>query len=104
MPLKTTLKDLQEHIFAQLERLNDEFEMKEEKLEIEIPRARAVAYLAEQVININNLKLKAFALAKEYGNREILRDVLDIKDDTRQVLECDTEKAENGPKDDARQD
>ena len=46
---KNKLTDLNNHIFAQLERLNDE-DLSEEKLAMEVSRAKAIAMLAAQAV------------------------------------------------------
>lgn len=56
--VKNTLGDLNNHLFEQLERLNDE-SIKGDKLKEEIERARAVSSIASQIINNGNLVLKA---------------------------------------------
>lgn len=56
--VKNTLGDLNNHLFEQIERLNDE-ELKGDKLKEEIERARAVSSIASQIINNGNLVLKA---------------------------------------------
>ena len=47
---RNTLDDLQDHLFMELERLND-CESGSEELEREIERARAVAAVAEKAIS-----------------------------------------------------
>ena len=56
--MKNTLGDLNNHLFAQLERLGDE-EIKGEELKEEIMRASAVAGIAARTIENGALVLKA---------------------------------------------
>jgi hypothetical protein len=58
------IADLNNHLFAQLERLNDET-IKPEKMELEIKKAAAISKVASQIINSNKLVLDA---AKLVGN------------------------------------
>ena len=64
--MKNTLTDLNNHLFEQLERLNDE-EIKGEELQEEINRAKAVSDIASQVIANGSLALKANMFIHEYG-------------------------------------
>lgn len=64
--MKNKLSDLNNHLFAQLERLGDE-EITGEQLNEEISRAKAVTDIASQVISNANLALKAQTLMYEYG-------------------------------------
>ncbi len=63
---RNTLTDLNNHLFMQLERLNDE-EMDSEKLQEEIARAKAVSNIAAQIINNGSLVLKSQEFLHEYG-------------------------------------
>ena len=63
--MKNTLGDLNNHLFAQLERLSDE-DIKGDELKDEIVRAKAVTGLASQIIANGTLVLKARALQLEY--------------------------------------
>ena len=56
--MKNQLTDLNNHLFAQLEKLGDE-DIKGEALEQEIERAKAIAGLSDRVINNAALVLKA---------------------------------------------
>lgn len=64
--LKNTLGDLNNHLFAQLERLGDE-DLKGEELQTELDRAKAVAGIASQIIANGSLVLRAKELQAEYG-------------------------------------
>jgi hypothetical protein len=65
--MKNTLGDLNNHLFAQLERLSDE-DIKGEALVEEIERAKAVTSIASQIIANGNLVLKA----QQFYDNELL--------------------------------
>lgn len=56
--MKNTLTDLNNYLFAQMERLNDE-EMNGEELAKEISRAKAITAISNQIIQNGALALKA---------------------------------------------
>ena len=56
--MKNTLIDLNNHLFAQLERLSDE-ELKGEALSEEIDRAKSIAVIAKAIIDNGSLVLDA---------------------------------------------
>lgn len=56
--MKNTLGDLNNHLFAQLERLSDE-DLKGETLQEEIQRARSVSMIATKIIDNGKLVLDA---------------------------------------------
>ncbi len=64
--MRNTLGDLNNHLFAQLERLGEE-DLKGDQLQEEINRARAVTGLASQVIANGTLVLKGKEMQLEYG-------------------------------------
>jgi hypothetical protein len=64
--MKNKLIDLNNHLFAQLERLGDE-DLKVEDIEKEIRRTNAIVAVGEQIIENANLALKGAALVAEYG-------------------------------------
>ena len=64
--MKNTLGDLNNHLFAQLEKLGDE-DMSEEELDKEIRRSEAIAKVSEQIIKTGELQFKAMKHMDEYG-------------------------------------
>lgn len=60
--MRNTLGDLNNHLFAQLERLNDE-DIKGDELDEEINRARAISDIASRIIANGSLVLQAKKLA-----------------------------------------
>ncbi|GAA0390307.1 hypothetical protein [Paenibacillus motobuensis] len=67
--MKNTLGDLNNHLFAQLERLSDE-DLNGEKLADEINRAKAVTNVASQIIANGSLVLEARRLADDRMNAD----------------------------------
>lgn len=63
---KNKLVDLNDHLFAQLERLSDE-DITGEQLQDEIRRAGAIDRIAAQVIAVGDLALKATRHQVEWG-------------------------------------
>ena len=64
--MKNKLSDLNNHLFAQLERLGDE-ELSEEQIEKESKRAAAIVSVADQIVRNADLQLKAAALLANNG-------------------------------------
>ena len=62
---RNTLGDLNNHLFAQLERLGDE-DLKGEKLSEEIERSKAVASIAKEIILNARVVLDAKKYSTEY--------------------------------------
>lgn len=56
--MKNTLGDLNNHLFMQLERLNDE-ELTEDRLQQELKRSKAIADMAAKIIDNGKLVLDA---------------------------------------------
>jgi len=63
---RNKLNDLNNHLFEQLERLNDE-DLTGEELEKELQRAKTVTQVATAIINTGALALKAQKHFDEYG-------------------------------------
>lgn len=72
MGVKNTLVDLNDHLFEQMERLNDD-DLSDEELEKEIKRADAMTGIAKQIIDNATIVLKATELNAEYGRGEAPR-------------------------------
>jgi len=63
--MKNTLSDLNNHLFAQLERLGDE-KLKSEELEKEIERSKAITDVSKSIVSNASLQLDALKLKAEY--------------------------------------
>lgn len=68
--MKNTLVDLNNHLFAQLERLGDE-DLAGEQLQAEIERSKAISSIATKIIDNADLGLQAEKLKVEYGRRDV---------------------------------
>lgn len=64
--MKNKLSDLNNHLFAQLERLGEEG-LSTEQIADEVKRSGAITDVADQIINTANLQLKAASLFVEHG-------------------------------------
>ena len=63
---RNTLGDLNNHLFEQLERLNDE-DLTDELLELEIKRSKAMCSIASAITENANTLLEGQKLICEYG-------------------------------------
>lgn len=68
--MKNTLVDLNNHLFEQMERLNDD-DLTMEELEKEIKRTDAMKDIATQIIGNASILLKATELNMEYSRGDI---------------------------------
>ena len=75
--MKNKLVDLNNHLFEELERLNDE-NLKGEELQEERERAKSMANIAQTIINNGELALKAQKHFDEYGKTNQIPDILQI--------------------------
>lgn len=64
--MKNKLTDLNDHLFAQLERLSDE-SLTPEEIEKEVTRAQAVVAVADCIVANAGVQLKAVQLAADHG-------------------------------------
>lgn len=78
--MKNKLTDLNNHLFAELERLSDE-DMTDEQLDKELKRAEAIGKISAQVISNGHLALNTAKFRDEYGDRDVsaplLEEILD---------------------------
>ncbi len=66
MGVRNTLLDLNDHLFAELERLGDE-DLSAEELKKEVERAKAISSVAGNIIDNAGLVLKAEEFRREYA-------------------------------------
>lgn len=66
--MKNKLTDLNDHLFAQLERLSEE-DLTADQIEQECKRADAIVAVSDQILNGANTQLKAATLIANHGDR-----------------------------------
>ena len=64
--MKNKLTNLNDHLFAQLERLSDE-DLTADQLETEISRADAIVEVSSQIVSNADLQFKAAKLVADHG-------------------------------------
>lgn len=64
--MKNRCTDLNDHLFAQMERLTDE-DLTGEQLHTEVKRAHAVVAVADQIVRNAAVMLSAAKMADEFG-------------------------------------
>lgn len=82
MTLKNTLSDLNNHLFEQLERLNDE-ELQGDELAEEIKRSKSIETVAKQIINNGRLVL---------DSQKFIDERLDVENNVPEMLSNGKEK------------
>lgn len=77
---KNTLGDLNNHLFAQLEKMDDD-ELTGEQLDNEIRRTEAMAKISEQIIKNGELQFRAMKHMDEYGyeRQKAIPDMLEVR-------------------------
>lgn len=66
--MKNKLVDLNDHLFAQLERLSDE-DLAGDALDVEVKRARAIVGVADQIVGTARVQIQAVKLVADHGDR-----------------------------------
>lgn len=66
--MKNKLTDLNNHLFAQLERLSDE-DLSAEQITQEVQRADAIVSVSDQIVRNADLQLKAVTILANHGDR-----------------------------------
>lgn len=66
--MKNKLSDLNNHLFAQLERLSEEG-LSAERIEEEVKRTDAIVNVADQIVRNADLQLKAVKILADHGDR-----------------------------------
>lgn len=64
--MKNKLADLNNHLFAQIERLSDE-ELSTEQIDQEVERAKAIVGVSDQIVGVASLQFKAAELVARHG-------------------------------------
>lgn len=70
--MKNKLSDLNNHLFAQLERLSDE-NLSKEQIETEVKRGAAIVGVAGMILENASLQLQAAKLVAEHGEIVVSR-------------------------------
>ena len=83
---RNKLSDLNNHLFAQLERLNDE-EAGSEKMELEIKKAKAISQVATEILKSSKLSLNAARLVHEGYINEVPDNMKQLSESKNGVIE-----------------
>lgn len=75
---RNKLTDLNNHMFEQLERLNDD-DLSSDELDREIKRAKAMSGIASNIISNATLALEAQQYLDEYSGRANVPEMIEVK-------------------------
>lgn len=86
--MRNTLSDLNNYLFEQMERLNDD-ELSGEMFEKELQRSASVSKIAESIIKNGQLALNVKKHLDEYGegNHYVMPDMLESKNKNKEIGE-----------------
>ena len=84
--MKNTLSDLNNYLFEQMERLNDD-SLTDEQLQKEIVRSKAVTTVAQTIVNNATLALNTMKQIYEQGETMELPPVLGVENGARKALQ-----------------
>lgn len=84
--MKNKLIDLNNHLFAQLERLSEE-ELTAEDLTKEVTRTDALVQVSEQIINNANVVLRGAELVAEHSGKGAFEHLLPMIGESYKVIE-----------------
>lgn len=79
--MKNKLTDLNNYLFEQLERLNDDENLNDENFEREIERTKAITSIGNTIINNAKLALDGQKYIHEYGDNKAVPLMLQNKND-----------------------
>jgi len=82
--MKNKLQDLNDHLFAQLERLSDET-LTEEQIQKETVRTEAIVSVASKIVDNASVQLKAMQLVADHAGRVQMPNFLSIENRTGQA-------------------
>jgi hypothetical protein len=74
--MKNKISDLRNHLFEQLERLNDN-ELSDDKMKIEIERATAMSNIGKVIVESAKVQVDAMRI---FGYHDTVKDIIDAVD------------------------
>lgn len=78
--MKNKLTDLNNHLFAQIERLGDE-DLSADDLKKEIERSKAITSVSSQIVSNATLALSAERFRTEHAGNSILPAMIEVNND-----------------------